>query len=134
MIGLPACRQVPASRQPGTQNTGKKVASLSLRSMLFLRAGSHDLGYGAASVDVATEGWGGPLRRIARRGGGVWRQDHRGGPAKMTRRVFLAIMSLLIVSASLTATPDAVAADPSAFMNGLWSRTVEVLSKKVPRE
>ena len=52
----------------------------------------------------------------------------------MTRRVFLAIMSLLIVSASLTATPDAVAADPSAFMNGLWSRTVEVLSKKVPRE
>jgi len=51
----------------------------------------------------------------------------------MTRRVFLAIMSLLIVSASATAATNAIAADPSVFMNELWGRTVEVLSKKVPR-
>ena len=52
----------------------------------------------------------------------------------MTRRVFLATLILLIGLTLLTATSDAVAADPSAFMTGLWSRTVEVLSKKVPRE
>src|SRR6516225_4700405 len=50
----------------------------------------------------------------------------------MTRRVFLAIMWLLIGSASLTTASNAVAADASVFMNQLWGQTVEVLSKKVP--
>ena len=50
----------------------------------------------------------------------------------MTRRVFLAIMWLLIGSASLTTASNAVAADASVFMNKLWDQTVEVLSKKSP--
>ena len=51
----------------------------------------------------------------------------------MTRRLFLAITSLVIVSASLAAGSNAVAADAGVFMNELWGRTVEVLSNKVPR-
>jgi len=51
----------------------------------------------------------------------------------MTRRVFLAIMSLLIASACLTTASDAIAADANVFMNQLWGQTVEVLSKKAPR-
>ena len=50
----------------------------------------------------------------------------------MTRRLFLAITSLVIVSASLAAGSNAVAADAGVFMNELWGRTVEVLSKKIP--
>ena len=42
----------------------------------------------------------------------------------MTRRVFLAIMWLLIGSASLTTASNAVAADASVFMNQLWGQTV----------
>jgi len=51
----------------------------------------------------------------------------------MSRRIFLAIMSLLIASAPATAATNAVAADPNVFMNELWGRTVEVLGKNVPR-
>jgi phospholipid transport system substrate-binding protein len=50
----------------------------------------------------------------------------------MTRRLCVTIIALLIGSTSLTVTTDAVAADASIFMNELWTRTVEVLSKKVP--
>jgi len=50
----------------------------------------------------------------------------------MTRRLFLAILWLLIGSASLTTASNAVAADASVFMNKLWDQTVEVLSKKSP--
>jgi phospholipid transport system substrate-binding protein len=50
----------------------------------------------------------------------------------MTRRLFLTIITLLIGSASLTAAPTAIAADANVFMNELWIRAVEVLSKKAP--
>jgi phospholipid transport system substrate-binding protein len=50
----------------------------------------------------------------------------------MTRRLFLTMVAVLIASTSLTVTRDAVAADASVFMNELWTRAVEVLSKKVP--
>ena len=73
---------------------------------------------------------GGPVARMAP--GGIWRQN-RGGHAEMSRRIFLAIMSLLIASASATAATNAIAADPNVFMNELWGRTVEVLGKNVPR-
>jgi phospholipid transport system substrate-binding protein len=49
----------------------------------------------------------------------------------MTRRFLLAVMSLLIAPASLMAAPNAIAADANAFMNEMWNRAVEVLSKKV---
>ena len=51
----------------------------------------------------------------------------------MSRRIFLAIMSLLVASASATAATNAIGADPNVFMNELWGRTVEVLGKNVPR-
>jgi phospholipid transport system substrate-binding protein len=51
----------------------------------------------------------------------------------MTRRFLLTIMSLLIASTALTAAPNAtLAADANVFMSEMWSRAVEVLSKKVP--
>jgi phospholipid transport system substrate-binding protein len=50
----------------------------------------------------------------------------------MTRRLFLTMVVLLIGSTSPTVGTDAVAADASVFMNELWTRAVEVLSKKVP--
>jgi phospholipid transport system substrate-binding protein len=50
----------------------------------------------------------------------------------MTRRFLLTIMSLLIASTTLTAAPNAVAADANVFMNEMWNRAVEVLSKKLP--
>ena len=51
----------------------------------------------------------------------------------MTRRLLLTALSLLIATASSAVSPNAVAADASVFMNELWSRAVEVLSKKVPQ-
>jgi len=51
----------------------------------------------------------------------------------MSRRIFLAIMSLLIAAASTAAATNAIAADPNLFMSELWGRTVEVLGKNVPR-
>jgi phospholipid transport system substrate-binding protein len=50
----------------------------------------------------------------------------------MTRRLFLTMVVLLIGSTSPTVGRDAGAADASVFMNELWTRAVEVLSKKVP--
>ena len=50
----------------------------------------------------------------------------------MTRRFLLTIMSLLIALVSLAPTPTAIAADANVFMNEMWNRAVEVLSKKVP--
>jgi phospholipid transport system substrate-binding protein len=50
----------------------------------------------------------------------------------MTRRFLLTTLSLLITTASLAAPPNAVASDADVFMNDLWNRAVEVLSKKVP--
>ena len=50
----------------------------------------------------------------------------------MTRRLFLAMTSSLIVSASLVAVSSAVAADAGVFMSELWGQTVAVLSKKIP--
>jgi len=49
----------------------------------------------------------------------------------MTRRFLLTVMSLLIASASLTAAPEAIAADAHAFMNDMWNQAIAVLSKKV---
>jgi len=50
----------------------------------------------------------------------------------MTRRLFLTTVTLLIGLTSLTVATRAVVADASVFMNELWTRAVEVLSKKVP--
>jgi phospholipid transport system substrate-binding protein len=50
----------------------------------------------------------------------------------MTRRLFLTTVTLLIGLTSLTVATHAVVADASVFMNELWTRAVEVLSKKVP--
>jgi phospholipid transport system substrate-binding protein len=50
----------------------------------------------------------------------------------MTRRSLLTTLLLLIASASLTVAPNAIAADANVFMNELWNRAVEVLSKKAP--
>ena len=50
----------------------------------------------------------------------------------MNRRFFLTILSVLIASASLSAAPNAIAADANVFMNELWNGAVEVLSKKAP--
>ena len=51
----------------------------------------------------------------------------------MTRRFLLTTLFLLIVTASLAATPpNAIAADANVFMDQLWNRAVEVLSKKAP--
>jgi len=50
----------------------------------------------------------------------------------MTRRFLLTIMSLLIALVSLAPAPTAIAADANVFMNEMWNRAVEVLSKKVP--
>ena len=51
----------------------------------------------------------------------------------MTRRFVLTTLSLLIATALLAAAPPtAIAADANVFMNELWNRAVEVLSKKVP--
>ncbi len=50
----------------------------------------------------------------------------------MTRRFLLTIISLLIALPSLTAAPNAIAADAGVFMNELWHHAVEVLSKKAP--
>ena len=50
----------------------------------------------------------------------------------MTRRFLLTIVSVLIGSASLTVAPTAIAADANVFMNELWNRAIEVLSKKAP--
>jgi len=49
----------------------------------------------------------------------------------MTRRSFI-ILSLLIGSTSLAASPNAIAADANVFMSELWTRAVEVLDKKAP--
>lgn len=50
----------------------------------------------------------------------------------MTRRFLLSTLSLLIATASLAAPPNAIAADANVFMNELWNRAVEVLSKRAP--
>ena len=51
----------------------------------------------------------------------------------MTRRFALTTLLLLIATASLTAAPpNSIAADANVFMDQLWNRAVEVLSKKVP--
>ena len=50
----------------------------------------------------------------------------------MTRRLFLTTVTLLVGLTSLTVATRAVVADASVFMNELWTRAVEVLSKKVP--
>jgi len=52
----------------------------------------------------------------------------------MTRRSLLTTLLLLIASASLAAPPSVIAADANVFMNELWNRAVEVLSKKAPLE
>ena len=50
----------------------------------------------------------------------------------MTRRFLLTVMLALIASLSLAPAPAAIAADANVFMNEMWNRAVEVLSKKVP--
>src|SRR5208282_893208 len=48
----------------------------------------------------------------------------------MTRRLLLTALSVLL---TLTSMPGpSAAADASDFMNELWSRTAEVLAKKIP--
>jgi phospholipid transport system substrate-binding protein len=51
----------------------------------------------------------------------------------MTRRFLLTTLAFLLVGASPAVLPNAVAADPSVFMNELWTRAVEILGKKVPQ-
>src|SRR5271166_5430570 len=48
----------------------------------------------------------------------------------MTRRSVLTALAILIPMASSTAAPVA-AADATIFMNELWNRAVEVLSRKI---
>ena len=50
----------------------------------------------------------------------------------MTRRFVLTALSLLWALSSMPAGTIAAAADARDFMNELWTRAVEVLSKKVP--
>jgi phospholipid transport system substrate-binding protein len=51
----------------------------------------------------------------------------------MTRRGILTTLSLLLAFSSMPPPRvSAAAADASEFMNELWSRTVEVLAKKIP--
>ena len=50
----------------------------------------------------------------------------------MTRRFLLSTLLLLIASTSTAFAPNAIAADASVFMNELWTRAVEVLSKDAP--
>jgi phospholipid transport system substrate-binding protein len=50
----------------------------------------------------------------------------------MTRRFLLTTLLLLIATASSAAPPSAITADADVFMNELWTRAVEVLSKKLP--
>jgi phospholipid transport system substrate-binding protein len=50
----------------------------------------------------------------------------------MTRRFLLSTLLLLIATESPAAPPNVTAADANVFMNELWNRAVEVLSKKVP--
>src|SRR5215469_10708204 len=49
----------------------------------------------------------------------------------MTRRLLLTALSVLLTLTSMPPGPSA-AADASEFMNELWSRTAEVLAKKIP--
>jgi len=49
----------------------------------------------------------------------------------MTRRLLLTALSVLLTLTSMPLGPSA-AADASDFMNKLWSRTTEVLAKKIP--
>ena len=49
----------------------------------------------------------------------------------MTRRLLLTALSVLLTLTSMPPGPSA-AADASDFMNALWSRTAEVLAKKIP--
>src|SRR5215472_370502 len=51
----------------------------------------------------------------------------------MTRRLLLTTLALLLVVASPTGVPDAVAADPSVFMSEMWKRAGEILGKKAPQ-
>ena len=50
----------------------------------------------------------------------------------MTRRFLLTTLLLLIATESSAAPPSAITADADVFMNELWTRAVEVLSKKFP--
>ena len=50
----------------------------------------------------------------------------------MTRRFLLTTLLLLIATESSAAPPSAITADADVFMNELWTRAVEVLSKKLP--
>jgi len=52
------------------------------------------------------------------------------GPAVLTRRFLLTTLLLLIAAGSPAAPPSAIA--PDAFMNELWNRAVEILTKKTP--
>lgn len=50
----------------------------------------------------------------------------------MTRRLLLTALSVLLTLASMPPSARAAAADANDFMNKLWSRTAEVLAKKIP--
>ena len=52
----------------------------------------------------------------------------------MTRRFLLTTLLLLIAIESPAAPPSGITADADVFMNELWTRAVEVLSKKLPVE
>src|SRR5260370_33054456 len=49
----------------------------------------------------------------------------------MTRRSLLTTLAIVIAMASNMVAPGAPAADATLFMNELWSRAVEVLTRKI---
>jgi phospholipid transport system substrate-binding protein len=51
----------------------------------------------------------------------------------LTRRFVLSALLLLIATDSSAAPPSAIAADANVFMNELWNRAVEILTKKIPQ-
>lgn len=51
----------------------------------------------------------------------------------LTRRFVLSALLLLIATDSSAAPPGAIAADANVFMNELWNRAVEILTKKIPQ-
>ena len=55
------------------------------------------------------------------------------GHAVLTRRFLLTAPLLLIATESPAAPPSAIAPDANVFMNELWNRAVEILTKKTPQ-
>jgi phospholipid transport system substrate-binding protein len=76
-----------------------------------------------AGMFIDAEGWFDiPIRRRSPR--------LRRGLAGAMRRFLLTVSLVLVTNASLAAAPPVNPADAVAFMNGLWTRAMEVLNQK----